>query len=62
MARLSLDDFVDDPVVQRFIRRHEKVSVAILLDLLDGLIGVLRDELGEHFFRVPIVVVVSEES
>mmetsp|Transcript_78799 Transcript_78799/g.225584 ORF Transcript_78799/g.225584 Transcript_78799/m.225584 type:complete len:292 (-) Transcript_78799:71-946(-) len=43
-AGLGLDHLVDDAVVHRLLRRHEKVAITVLLDLLDGLASVVGDE------------------
>ncbi len=41
------DDFVDQPVFLGFLRRHEVVAVGILLDFLQGLAGLLGEEMIE---------------
>ena len=43
IARLRLYNLIDDAVIDRLLRRHEEIAVAILLDLVLGLIAVLRN-------------------
>src|SRR5687768_17708661 len=38
---------VDEAVRLRLLGRHEAVAVGVVLDLLDGLAGVAREDLGE---------------
>lgn len=42
-----LDDLVDQPVLLGVLRRHEVVPVGILLDFLQGLAGLIGEELIE---------------
>src|SRR6185503_3447295 len=41
----GLDHFVHQPVFRRLLRRHEEVPQRVLLDALDGLARVLRQDL-----------------
>ena len=43
VAGLGGDDLIDDAVIDRLLRRHEKIAVAVLLDLVLGLVAVLGD-------------------
>ena len=43
IARLCLHNLIDDAVIDRLLRRHEEIAIAILLDLVLGLIAVLRN-------------------
>ena len=46
-ADLGGKDLVDDAVVLGLLGGHEEVAVAVLLDLLDGLAGVVGNVLAE---------------
>ena len=43
MARLGGHNRVNHPIRHRLLGGHEEITVAILLDLIDGLAGVLAD-------------------
>jgi len=47
-AHLGGEDLVDDTVVLSFLGRHEEVTVAVVLDLLDRLAGVVGNVLAEE--------------
>src|SRR3954465_15974924 len=38
------DHLVDDAIVASFLRRHDEVAVSVLVDPLDGLLGVPGDD------------------
>merc|ERR1719424_2414853 len=46
-AHLAREHLVDDTVVLGLLGRHEEVAVAVLLNLLYGLAGVVGDVLAE---------------
>jgi len=52
VAGLRLYDFVDDAILERLIRGHEKVAVRVHFDLLNRLTSVVRHETVEEFFSV----------
>src|SRR5207245_9847959 len=43
-----LDDAVDEPVLDRLLRREEEIAVGVALNPLEGLAGVLGDQLVQH--------------
>mmetsp|Transcript_37532 Transcript_37532/g.120648 ORF Transcript_37532/g.120648 Transcript_37532/m.120648 type:complete len:201 (+) Transcript_37532:589-1191(+) len=47
-ADLGGEDLVDDAVIFGLFRRHEEVAVAVVLDLVHGLPGVVRDVLAQQ--------------
>ncbi len=47
VRRFRLDHFINQPIIQRFVRRHEKVSIRIFRNLLFRLTAVLRHVLVE---------------
>lgn len=49
MRRLRFDHFVDDPVLNSFLRRHEKVAITIRFDLTFRLVAVIGNVGVEHF-------------
>ena len=52
MARLGLNDLVDDAVLDGFRGRHEEVAVGVLLDLGEGLVGVVGNVCGQQLLNV----------
>lgn len=44
---LFFDDMINDPVFQRFLRRHEVIPVGIDFDLFQGLSRPFRDDFIE---------------
>mmetsp|Transcript_13295 Transcript_13295/g.32288 ORF Transcript_13295/g.32288 Transcript_13295/m.32288 type:complete len:260 (-) Transcript_13295:142-921(-) len=48
MTSLRRDHLVDDAIIHRLLRRHEKVPIAIRLDLILGLIAILGDVSVQH--------------
>src|SRR5205807_4420950 len=43
----AFDDLVDDAVVLGFVRAHEEVALGVVVDDLDGLAGVVGEDLIE---------------
>src|SRR5690606_13673170 len=48
----GLDDVVDEAVLERLGGGEPAVAVGVAVDLVDGLAGLLRGDLGEHALHV----------